>query len=39
MDTPEIYDPQDLGRRQQMAAARRQRESARLALLDDLLDA
>jgi len=39
MDDPEIYDPQELGRRQQLAAARRQRESERLALLAQLVDA
>jgi hypothetical protein len=39
MDEPDIYDPQELGRRQQMAAARRQRESERLALLAKLVDA
>ncbi|CAN7298863.1 hypothetical protein LJR030_002683 [Rhizobium sp. LjRoot30] len=39
MVDPEIYDPQELGRRQQMAAARRQRESKRLALLAQLVDA
>lgn len=39
MRDPEIYDPQELGRRQQMAAARRQRESERLAMLAQLVDA
>ncbi|MCR6497441.1 hypothetical protein MUO32_00205 [Shinella sp. CPCC 101442] len=39
MNIPDIYDPQELGLRQQMAAARRQRESARLALLANLVDA
>lgn len=39
MDEPDIYDPENLGRRQQMAAARRQRESERLAFLGQLIDA
>lgn len=39
MADPDIFDPQDLGRRQQLAAARRQRESQRLALLGQLVDA
>lgn len=39
MNDSEIYDPQELGRRQQMAAARRQRESERLAMLGQLVDA
>jgi hypothetical protein len=33
MDDADLFDPQDLGRRQRMAAARRKRESERLALL------
>lgn len=36
MDDPDIYNPQSLGRRQRLAAARQQREVARLALLADL---
>lgn len=39
MDDPDIYDPENLGRRQQMAAARRQRESERLTLFAQLVDA
>jgi hypothetical protein len=39
MADPDIFDPQDLGRRQQLAAARRQRESQRLTLLGQLVDA
>lgn len=39
MDTPDISNPQELGQRQQIAAARRQRESARLELLVQLVDA
>jgi hypothetical protein len=38
MDDIEIFNPQELGRRQQLAAARRQRDSARLALLAQLVD-
>lgn len=39
MPDPDIFDPQELGRRQQLAAARRQRESERLAFLAQLVDA
>jgi hypothetical protein len=39
MDDPDIFDPQELGRREQLATARRQRESERLALLAQLVDA
>lgn len=39
MADPDIFDPQELGRRQQLAAARRQRESERLAMLAQLVDA
>ncbi|WPE19208.1 hypothetical protein [Shinella zoogloeoides] len=38
MDAPDIYNPQELGRRQQMADVRRQREVARRAVLRQLLD-
>lgn len=38
MDASDIYDPQELGRRQQAANARRQREIARRALLTQILD-
>jgi hypothetical protein len=39
MDAANLLDPKELGRRQQMAAARRQRESERLTLLAELVDA
>ena len=39
MDGTSFFDPQELGRRQQLAAARRGRESDRLALLGQLVDA
>lgn len=39
MSAPDIYDPENLGRRQQMAAARLRRESERLAFLGKLVDA
>jgi hypothetical protein len=37
--TSVFFDPQELGRRQQLAAARRRREGERLALLAELVDA
>jgi hypothetical protein len=39
MDGTSFFDPQELGRRQQFAAARRRRESERPALLAQLVDA
>jgi hypothetical protein len=38
MDAPDIYDPQELGRRQRIADACRQREIARRALVMQILD-
>jgi hypothetical protein len=39
MGNADIFNPQELGRRQQMAAARRHREGERLAKLAQLVDA